>query len=120
MNICLLENWEFNHKLAPPLLTHTKLETLSSKSVENMKVTGIQKSQFLNSSELREIWNIAQATIKKLQYSISFMNCKKIEESSFCELGKSLKYSLRPTFKNPNFESMDEFKNAMSQFKCFC
>ena len=25
----------------------------------------------------------------------------------FCELGKSLKYSLRLTFKNPNFESKD-------------
>ena len=27
---------------------------------------------------------------------------------SFCELGKSLKYSLRSTFKNPNIESKDE------------
>ena len=38
----------------------------------------------------------------------------------FCELGKSLKYSLRPTFKNPNFESKDELKNAMSQFEFLC
>ena len=28
---------------------------------------------------------------------------------SFCELGKSLKYSLTTTFKNPNFESKDKF-----------
>ena len=27
---------------------------------------------------------------------------------SFCELRKSLKYSLRPTFKNLSFESKDE------------
>ena len=34
----------------------------------------------------------------------------------FCELGKSLKYSLRPTLKNLNFESTDELKNVISQF----
>ena len=39
---------------------------------------------------------------------------------SFCELEKSLKYSLRPTFKNPNFESKNELKNAMSQFEFHC
>ena len=27
----------------------------------------------------------------------------KLNFQSFCELEKSLKYSLRPTFKNPNF-----------------
>ena len=32
---------------------------------------------------------------------------------SFCELRISLKYSLRPTFKSPNFESKHELKNAM-------
>ena len=27
---------------------------------------------------------------------------------SFCDLGKTWKYSLRPKFKSPNFESIDE------------
>ena len=31
----------------------------------------------------------------------------------FCALGKSLKYSLRPTFKNPNFESKDKLSSAV-------
>ena len=35
---------------------------------------------------------------------------------SFCELGKSL----RPTIKNPNSEFKDELKNAMSQFEFHC
>ena len=39
---------------------------------------------------------------------------------SFCELGKILKYTLRPTFRNPNFESKDELKNAMFQFEFQC
>ena len=39
---------------------------------------------------------------------------------SFCGLGKGLKYSLRPTFKNANFESMDELRKAMSQFDFHC
>ena len=39
---------------------------------------------------------------------------------SFCELGKTLKYTLRPTFRNPNFESKDELKNAMFQFEFQC
>ena len=37
-----------------------------------------------------------------------------------CELGKSSKYSLRPTLKNSNFESKDELKKAMSQFEFQC
>ena len=36
---------------------------------------------------------------------------------SFCELGKTLRYSLRPTFKNPNFESKDELRNTMFHFE---
>ena len=39
---------------------------------------------------------------------------------SFCELGKSLKYNLRPTFKNSNFEFKNELKNAMSLFEFHC
>ena len=32
---------------------------------------------------------------------------------SFCELGKSLKCSLKPTFKNPNFKSKDELSSTV-------
>ena len=32
---------------------------------------------------------------------------------SFCELGKSLKYNLRPTFKNLNFESKDKLSSTV-------
>ena len=57
--------------------------------------------------------NTALANIKKSQYSISFMNWKKLRSptratltnpnfQSFCEFGKSLKYTLRLTFKNLN------------------
>ena len=31
----------------------------------------------------------------------------------FCELGKSLKYSLRPTFRNSNFESKDKLSSTV-------
>ena len=39
---------------------------------------------------------------------------------SFCESGKSLGYSLRPTFKNPHFESKYELKKVMFQFEFHC
>ena len=32
---------------------------------------------------------------------------------SFCELGKSLKYCLRPTFKSSNFESKDKLSSTV-------
>ena len=80
-----------------------------------MKVSGIQKFQLSKHLVKKPI----QAKIKKFQYSISFMNWKKLRSptraaltnpsfQSFCKLGKSLKYSLRNTFKNPHFESKDE------------
>ena len=39
---------------------------------------------------------------------------------SFCELGKKIEVSLRPTFKNHHFEPNDELKNTMSQFEFHC
>ena len=39
---------------------------------------------------------------------------------SFCELGKKIEVSLRPTFENLHFESKDELKNTMSQFEFHC
>ena len=39
---------------------------------------------------------------------------------SFCEFGKKLKYSLKPIFKNPNFEFKDELKKAVSHFEFHC
>ena len=32
----------------------------------------------------------------------------------FCELGKSLRYNLKPTFKNPNFESKDKSSSTVA------
>ena len=44
------------------------------------------------------MWSLTRAKLNpKFQY--------------FSELGKRLKYSLRPKHKNPNFESKDELKN---------
>ena len=31
----------------------------------------------------------------------------------FCEFGKNLKYSIRPTFKNPSFESKDKLSSPV-------
>ena len=39
---------------------------------------------------------------------------------SLWELGKTGNYSLSPTFKNPNFESMDKWRTIMSWFKFYC
>ena len=39
---------------------------------------------------------------------------------SFCKLEKGLKYSLRPTFKNTNFESNGELRKAVCQFEFHC
>ena len=70
--------------------------------------------------------------MQKSQYSISFMDWKKLLSpirvtlanpnfQYFCELGKVRSiFSLRPTFKNPNFESKDELENAISEFEFHC
>ena len=74
------------------------------------------------------IWQNMKGEIQKSQFefSIPFMNWDRIPTKatfkypsfqSFCELGKSSKYSLRPTFKNYNFKSKDELRKAMSQFE---
>ena len=39
---------------------------------------------------------------------------------SFFVLGKISKYSLRLSFKNPNFESKDELRKSMSRFEVHC
>ena len=63
----------------------------------------------------------AELTYKNLNIP-SFMNWKVLRSpttatnlnfQSFYELGKSLKYSLRPTFKNPNFKSKDELSSTV-------
>ena len=45
------------------------------------------------------------------------MNCPttaaNLNFQSFCGLGKSLKYSLRSTFKNPNFKFKDELSSTV-------
>ena len=39
---------------------------------------------------------------------------------SLCELGKTWKYNLRPTFRNPNLQFIDELEKVMSQCKFHC
>ena len=36
---------------------------------------------------------------------------------SLCQLGKTWKYSLRPRFKSPNFESIDELEVNLGLFR---
>ena len=112
-----------NHKLAPPLL-HTYQ---ASKSVltnptkyESKQNSKIPIFQLFNG--LGEIWKYSLKNIQKSQYSITFINWKKLWSSVratltnpnslfYCELGKNLR---RPTFKNLNFEFKDELKNVCS------
>ena len=47
MNISLLENWQFHHKLVPPLL-HMPGKTILT-IWQNMKLKAIQKFHFFNS-----------------------------------------------------------------------
>ena len=49
INICFLENWEFNHKLTPPLLLIYQAWKSILTIWQNMKVSRIQKFQFCNS-----------------------------------------------------------------------
>ena len=39
---------------------------------------------------------------------------------SFCELVRSVKHRITPTFKNYNFESKKKLKNAMPQLEFHC
>ena len=77
-----------------------------------MKSWEIQKFQFPYSSELGKNGSTAFAYIHKTQFPIFFMNWEKLKGSkitkSIFELGKTWKYSQRPTLKNLNFESMDK------------
>ena len=56
---------------------------------------------------------------KKLR-SPSRATLTKFNFQSLYKLGNILKYNQRPAFKNPNFKSKDELKNAMSQFGFHC
>ena len=49
MSISFLENWHFNHKLAPPLLLAYQARKSILTIWQNMKVKGIQKFLFSNS-----------------------------------------------------------------------
>ena len=65
-----------------------------------MKASGFQKSQcFKHFSELAKIWKCSLG-FSKFQFSTSFMN-----------LEKTWIHSARPTFEDPNFESMDDREN---------
>ena len=61
--------------------------------------------------------------LKKTDLDLSFLNWKKMRstarttikiQKSLCELGKTWRYILRLTLKNPNFESTDELGKVRS------
>ena len=64
---------------------------------------GTKVSIFKNFSELRKSWK-CNLGFSKIPVSISFMNWEKREYIA----------SPRPTFQNPNVESMDELGKLMS------
>ena len=49
MNVSFLENWQFNHKLAPPFLHTYQTQKIVLIIRQNIKVSKIQKYQFSNS-----------------------------------------------------------------------
>ena len=51
--------------------------------------------------KLEKLWSPTRATLTNPSFQY------------FSELGKRLKYSLRPKHKNPNFESKDELENNL-------
>ena len=120
MNI-FLENWQFNHKLTP---LHTYQAWMIAPTIwQNMNVSGTQKYQFSNSLvNWEKFGSTAWANIQKSYFSIIFINWKlwrptreKLNSTFqyFIELGKRLKYSLRPKHKDSSFESNDNLKNCV-------
>ena len=112
-NIFFLENCQFNHKFSSHSPTHTKQAWNTVLTIwQNMKVSRIQKFQFSNSLvNWEKFGSTAQANIQESQNSISFMNQKILRSpttatltnlnfQSFCNLRKSLKYSLSSTVEN--------------------
>ena len=63
---------------------------------------GTKISIFKLFNELEKIWK-CNLGFSKIQIFLSFMNCEKLGNI----------HSPRPTFQNPNFESMDELEKVM-------
>ena len=49
MNISILENWQFNHKLIPPFLHTYQARMIVLTIQQHVKVSGTQKYQLSNS-----------------------------------------------------------------------
>ena len=74
MNNSFLENWQFNHKSAPPPAPKDCPYNLTK--YESKKNSEILIFQLFN--KLGEICKYNQVNIQKSQYSITFMSWKKL------------------------------------------
>ena len=113
-----LENWQFNHKLGPPV-SPTNILCLKNypHNLTKYEMKGTSKTPI--SLLFSEFGSATLAYIQKKQCSIFLWIGKnwevKLEQhskipKSLCVLGKTWKSNLRPTLKNLNFESMDKEK----------
>ena len=81
MNIFFLENWQFNKKVAPPLLYIYQAWKTVLTVWQNMKVSEIQKFQFSNSLvSWEKFGSTALANIKKITIFNLFHELAKIEK----------------------------------------
>ena len=108
-----LENWQFDHKLAPRPLYTPRLKGCPHNLTKYEKRWNSKTLIFNSLVNCDNFGSAVWANIQRSRYSSSFMNWKKSRSpvrailtnpssQSFCELGESLKYSLRPTLKNLN------------------
>ena len=81
-----------------------RTKRLSSPFDKNIKAKGLQKSQFSNILVNREKFGSAAEALQKSQFFTTFTNWEKLESI----------HSPRPTFRNPNFEPMDELGKVIS------
>ena len=116
-NIFFHENWQFNHKLSPHSFSykHTVPERLSSQLKKIWNHEDLKNSNFFC---LLVNWEKSGSTtltyIEKAQFHNFFMDWEYKEvqleqhSKSICELGKTLKSSIRTTGKKLSFESMNK------------
>ena len=91
-----------------------------------MKSFGLQKSRFLNSIELGEIWKCNLDLYSKTIIFIFFLNWEKLRSPARATfknpkisllIGKNVKVYPKTNTANPNFESMDELGKIGSLLK---
>ena len=97
---------------------------LSSQSNKVGKQVNFKTPNLYLCNQLKKLSKYSLCYIQKSEFLICFMNWEKMRIparptfknpnfQSLFELRKTWKYSLRPTFKSPNFGSMDELGKVM-------